>query len=116
MEADREEVDKILCLSLNLSKRGYLGNSASFFILKISPSPPFAKGRTERIRKGANLLSKLKVFVYDRGKNSNDTFSTREGEQVCLKEIATLMPGRSMPCWRSAKPLPPVSTLKTFFV
>jgi len=87
MEADRDEVDKILCLSLNLSKRGYIGNPVSlFFILKISPSPsgaivrlwttapPFAKGRTERIRKGSNLLSKLKVFVYDKGKTLTISF------------------------------------------
>jgi hypothetical protein len=31
MEADRDEVDKILGLSLNLSKRVYIGNSVSLF-------------------------------------------------------------------------------------
>jgi hypothetical protein len=49
-------------------------------ILRLTPQnnivtqSPFAKGGTERIRKGSNLLSKLKVFVYDKGKTLTISF------------------------------------------
>jgi hypothetical protein len=67
-------------VDLDDRSKGDIGDAGiPFFILLIPLLPPFLKGgclpagRQGGIRRGSNLLSKLKVFVYDR-KNKEDGF------------------------------------------